>query len=183
MKKSLFEMALDEAEGVMQHVTVGALDLPTPCTEWNLQQLLNHLYNELAWVPELLAGKTIEQVGDALDGNLVGEDPQHTWRDYADVARTAAIQAPPEKVVHLSYGNVPAQDYLNEMAGEVAVHIWDVAQAIGYTFLIPEELAEAVYEQAKKNAAEWHKLGLLGKPTPVLPGASTEAKLLSLFGR
>ncbi|MET0779854.1 MAG: TIGR03086 family metal-binding protein [Candidatus Saccharimonadales bacterium] len=183
MKKLLFETALDAAEDVMRQISPNMVALPTPCAEWNLQQLLNHLYNELAWVPELLAGKTIKQVGDALDGDLVGDDPQHTWRAYADAARAATQNVPPEKVVHLSYGNVPAADYLNEMAGEVVVHVWDVAQAIGHKFTISEELAEEVYEQTKNKAAEWRKLGLLGEPKLISPVANTEAKLLSLFGR
>jgi uncharacterized protein (TIGR03086 family) len=183
MKKSLFETALDESEEVMRQISPNMRALPTPCAEWNLQQLLNHLYNELAWVPELLAGKTIGQVDGALDGDLVRDDPQHTWRAYADAARAAAEKAPPEKIVHLSYGNVPAQDYLNEMAGEVVIHVWDVAQAISHKFAISDELAAAVYQQTKDKAAEWRKLGLLGEPTLISPVANTEAKLLSLFGR
>jgi uncharacterized protein (TIGR03086 family) len=183
MKKTVFETALDTAEQVMTHVESGQFDLSTPCSEWNLKQLLNHLYNELAWVPELLAGKTVDQVGSALDGDLVGDDPGKSWRSYAAAARKAAASTSPETVVHLSYGNRPARYYLSEVGGDVIVHVWDVAQAIKQAFAIPNELAEAIYSQTKDQADEWRKLGLLGPAKPVAPGASAEAKLLALFGR
>lgn len=183
MKKPLLETAIDTAERVMEHIEKGQFDLPTPCSEWNLKQLLNHLYNELAWVPELLAGKTIEQVGGILDGDLVGDDPAKAWRRYADAARKAAAAASPDEVVHLSYGNRPARYYLNEVGGDVVVHVWDIAKAIGQPFAIPTDLAEAIYEQTKGQADEWRKVGLLGAAKPVAPGASAEAKLLALFGR
>ena len=183
MKKTLFETALDEAEQVIQRVDPKKYGAPTPCTDWNLQQLLNHLYNELAWVPELLAGKTVAQVGDALDGDLVGADPQAAWRRFADTARKAAVSTPPETVVHLSYGNRPAQDYLNEVGGDVIIHIWDVAKAIGQPFAIRDDIADVIYERSKDQIEEWRKVGLVGKATPLKPHSGAEARLLSLFGR
>jgi hypothetical protein len=69
------------------------------------------------------------------------------------------------------------------VGGDVAVHVWDVAQAIKRPFSIPPELAEAIYDQTKGQADEWRKLGLLGPAKPVASGASAEAKLLALFGR
>jgi len=183
MKKSLFETALDMADGVIAQVSASMLERPTPCQDWNMRQLLNHMYNELAWVPELLAGKTIDQVGDALDGDLVGDDLHKSWDMYAGAARTAAVRSAPEKVVHLSYGNSPANDYLNEMAADITVHTWDVAQAAGLKFRIDNTLAEAIYTQTKPNIAAWRKAGLVGAEKPVPPGASAEAKLIALFGR
>ncbi|HSX17530.1 MAG TPA: TIGR03086 family metal-binding protein [Patescibacteria group bacterium] len=184
MKKTVFETALDMADEVINEVSPAMLRRPTPCTEWDLGQLLNHLYNELAWVPELAAGKTIAQVGAALDGDLVGADPRQAWQSYAATAREAASKTPPEKVVHLSYGNVPAQSYFDEMAADITVHTWDVAQSLGLKdFHIDNALAEAIYNQTKKDIADWRKAGLVGEEKPVAAGATAEAKLIALFGR
>jgi uncharacterized protein (TIGR03086 family) len=183
MKKTLFETALDQAAQVIAHVQPDMYSLPTPCAEWDLRRLLNHLYYELAWVPELLAGKTIEQVGDALDGDLVGDDPHRAWHTYAETARKAAATTPPETVVHLSYGNRPAREYLDEVGGDIVVHLWDVAKAIKQPFTIPEPVAEVIYDRTKDQIDEWRKIGLIGEPTPLPPHADAQAKLLSLFGR
>ena len=41
-----------------------------------LRQVINyHAYDD-AWVPDVLAGKTIEEVGAAHDGDLLGDEPK-----------------------------------------------------------------------------------------------------------
>src|ERR1700732_1097333 len=47
----------------------------TPCTEWDVRMLVNHVAGEYLWVPEILAGRTIAEVGDRLDGDVLGGDP------------------------------------------------------------------------------------------------------------
>ena len=44
-------------------------DAPTACAEWNVRALVNHIVNETLWTPELLSGKTVEEVGDRFDGD------------------------------------------------------------------------------------------------------------------
>ena len=51
----------------------------TPDTEWDVTALVRHLVYEQLWVPELLAGRTIAEVGDALDGDILGDDPKAAW--------------------------------------------------------------------------------------------------------
>lgn len=183
MKKTPFETALDIAEPVVLAVRVEHLQNKTPCTRWDVHALLNHLYNELAWVPELLSGKTVAQVGDALNGDLVGQDPVRAWRSYADTARKSAESTPPQAVVYLLAGNVPASAYLDEMAGELVIHIWDLSRGIGLAFDIPEDMAQALYITSESKVEAWRKQVLLGPAVPVPQGASHQVKLLGLFGR
>src|SRR5881392_1448554 len=81
---------------------------PTPCTDWNVRALVNHLVYEARWLPPLMAGKTIAEVGDAYEGDLLGDDPVSSYEDALRQA-TAAVQAPGalERTVHLSYDDVP----------------------------------------------------------------------------
>ena len=65
----------------------------TPCSDWDVRTLVNHLVNEQLWVPPLMSGATIADVGDALDGDVLGDDPFAAW-DAAAAASTDALHAP-----------------------------------------------------------------------------------------
>ena len=177
------DAALDIAGPVVQKVGASDMHAPTPCSDWDVHQLLNHMLYELAWVPELLSGKTIAQVGDSLDGDLIGKDLQHTWHVYAKTVQAAAEQSPPEKVVHLSYGNVPASQYVAEVAGDIVIHTWDLAKGIGMDFRIPEDVAKAIFQSIHAHIGDWRAKGLVGDEVTVPADASAEARLLGLFGR
>ena len=60
--------------------------LDTPCTEWNVRTLVNHVTVEDLWVPPLLRGATIEEIGDRFDGDQLGDDPKAAWRTAHDEA-------------------------------------------------------------------------------------------------
>jgi ketosteroid isomerase-like protein len=55
-------------------------DLPTPCAEWSVRGLVNHVVGEDLWTKPLLEGRTIADVGDALGGDLLGDDPGRCCR-------------------------------------------------------------------------------------------------------
>src|SRR6476620_4888878 len=78
--------------------------LPTPCSDWDVRALVHHLVNENMWTTPLLAGKTIADVGDAFDGDLVGDDPAAVWQ--ATMREALAAVAEPgamDRTVHLSF--------------------------------------------------------------------------------
>lgn len=181
--KVTLDLAIKAADEVVMRVEEGHFGRPTPCSDWNVRQLLNHIINEVAWIPEMLAGKTIAEVGDALDGDLIGDDLRHSWKAYSETALEAAEQTPPHKVVRLSYGNVPAEEYLQEVSGDIIIHTWDLARGIGAPFHIDESVALAIYDRTKDKISDWRKSGLVGEQVPVPPDASAEVKLLGLFGR
>ena len=64
-------------------------DLPTPCTEWDVRALVNHVVGEERWTRPLLEGMTIAEVGDRFDGDLLGDDPRAAGRAAAAEAVAA----------------------------------------------------------------------------------------------
>ena len=78
--RDLFLKASKNYEEAVHQIREDQWHMPTPCTEWDVRALMQHLVNEQLWVPPLLEGKTIEQVGDAFDGDNLGNDPVGAWR-------------------------------------------------------------------------------------------------------
>ena len=53
----------------------GAWSAQTPCTEWTVRALVNHLTYEDRWTTPMLAGATVAEVGDRFEGDLLRDDP------------------------------------------------------------------------------------------------------------
>ena len=84
---------------------------PTPCTGWNVRELVNHVVGE-AMDRSLVQGRTIADVGDALEGDLLGDDPKEAARTAAaEAVDTVARKLPDGGSVHLSYGEEDVGEY------------------------------------------------------------------------
>ena len=62
---------------------------PTPCADWDVRALVNHVVGEDRWTAPLLGGSTIAEVGDRFDGDLLGADPAGSANDAAAEAVAA----------------------------------------------------------------------------------------------
>ncbi|WP_410627380.1 TIGR03086 family metal-binding protein [Amycolatopsis sp. cmx-8-4] len=156
----------------------------TPCTEWTVRDLVNHLVAEQLWAPSLLAGATLDDVGDRFDGDVLGEDPAEAWDAAAEGAREAFLDdGVLERTVHLSYGLVPAREYGWQMTIDAAVHSWDLATALGLPSPVTEPLAERLIDVVRPWVDEWQGLGLFDPPVAVHRGAGSTARLVGLLGR
>ncbi|MFD0784717.1 TIGR03086 family metal-binding protein, partial [Micromonospora azadirachtae] len=120
---------------------------PTPCPDWDVRTLVNHVVNEARWSVPLFASRTVAEVGDRFDGDQLGGDPITAAREAASQAEIAASHPGTlTRTVHLSSGDVPATEYLHQLLAEHLVHGWDLAVAIGDD---PRLDADAVRECAK----------------------------------
>lgn len=181
--KDLFNEAGKEASGCVLRIEPEWLDRPTPCTDWDLKTLVNHMVNELSWIPDLLAGKTITEVGNKYDGDLVGDRAPMAWRRALMRAMDAIAKADLSATVHLSYGDFPAEHYIHESGTDMLIHGWDVGQAIDCSVMFDKQLARAVFEFVKPRAEEFKQSGLFGEPLPIKESDTLQAKLLACFGR
>jgi uncharacterized protein (TIGR03086 family) len=157
---------------------------PTPCRDWEVRELVNHLVVEQLWVPPLLAGRTVGEVGDAFDGDRLGNDPVAAWDAAADAALRALAEAGAlGRTVHLSYADRPAEEYAREMLFDLVVHTWDLARAIEGDEKIPADLVEAVYSRIEPEVDSLAASGLFDPPVPVGPDADEQARLIAATGR
>jgi uncharacterized protein (TIGR03086 family) len=176
--------AMDVFDRAMHKVGLTDWDSPTPCTEWTVRDLVNHIVVEQLWVPDVLAGRTIAEVGDKFDGDQLGDDPHHAWRAAMDAARAAwLLPGAVERTVHLSYGDESAEEYGWQMVTDLAVHGWDLATALGADAGIPDELAARLLAYIEPQLSKWSGSSMFADPVPVPDDAEPPVKLVALLGR
>ena len=149
-----------------------------------LREVINyHAYDD-AWVPDVLAGKTMEQVGHSHDGDLLGDDPKAKFAAIAATA-TAAVRAfdDLDKIVHLSYGDYPAREYLRHITYFRGLRAYDLARFIGADSSLPDDLVRGLWSEIQPVAEEWRQLGVFGPAVPVPSDAPLQDRLLGLVGR
>jgi len=156
---------------------------PTPCADWDVRALVNHLVYEYLWVPELLGGATIAEVGDRFDGDVIGADPVRAWSSASDAVREAIAATPLDKVVNVSWGEISAREYATQFVTDVAVHGWDLARAIGVDDTISLPVAESLLPQVEKDSEGLTASGMFGTPVDVRLDADPQTRLLALLGR
>jgi uncharacterized protein (TIGR03086 family) len=180
----LFNRAVDGFERHVRSVRADQWHNDTPDTEWDVRVLVNHVTVEQLWVPPLLEGKTIADIGDALDGDQLGDDPVATWQRAARDSR-AAFGTPGvmQRSVVLSSGSRPVEEYAWEMTTDALIHSWDLARGIGADDTMDPELVDLIYERTLPFVDGLAATGLFAPPVPVPDDADPQTKLLAIFGR
>lgn len=180
----LYRRAVDEFGGRVQAVTPEQWHLETPCADWDVRQLVNHVLGENAWLVPLLAGSTIDEVGDRLNGDLLGDDPVAAWANAAAAATAAAEgEGVLDRVVHVSFGDIPGREYLSQVTTDHVIHSWDLARAVGGDERLDPELVEFANGYLEPQAEQWRAAGAFGARVDVSPAAGAQERLLALTGR
>jgi uncharacterized protein (TIGR03086 family) len=156
---------------------------PTPCAEWDVRTLVNHVTYEQLWAPHLVAGETIAQVGDRYDGDVLGDDPLSSWRAALDGSVAAFGGADLDATVHLSFGDVPCREYLTQMLTDAEIHGWDLATATGQDATVAPDTATHLLAEWSAQRELVRASGVFGQEVDVPEGADDAVRLLGLLGR
>lgn len=156
----------------------------TPCGDWDLHTLVNHVVNELLWIPPLLDGLTIAEVGDSFDRDVLGDQPVASFRT-AGAAAVAAASVPgaQERTVHLSFGDLPGAGYLEQVTSDVVIHTWDLARAVGADDHLDPALVQFVADALGPQMEAWRSAGAFGPAADAGPEPSAQDILLAQTGR
>jgi uncharacterized protein (TIGR03086 family) len=157
-------------------------DAPTPCRDWTVRDLVNHVVGEDRWTKPLVDGKTIAEVGDSLDGDLLGDAPLRGALEAAKEATTAVAEALPRGgTVHLSYGEEQLDEYVRQLAADHLVHAWDLAVATGGEIRLDPAVVTEVAGWYAEREHLYRGAGMVA-PRAVSHGGP-QADLLAAFGR
>jgi uncharacterized protein (TIGR03086 family) len=180
----LHAQALDATGRIVGGVPADRWQAATPCADWDARALVNHLVSGNLWAAELAAGRTIEGVGNRLDGDLLGGDPAAAYADSAASAaavfrRPGALEAP----CAVSYGPVPGSVYAGHRFLDVLVHGWDLAVATGQDYALDPRLVQECREVIEPQVEAFRSAGALGPEVAVPADASAQTRFLALLGR
>ena len=175
------------ALGSTRQFVVGVRDdqwaLPTPCGDWSVRELVNHIVAGNLWAAELANGRTIDDVGSDLDGDVLGGDPVAAYDASADAAASAfeapgALDAP----CAVSYGPVPGSMYAGHRLVDVLIHGWDVAAATGQPRDLDPALVDGCWEVVRPQLALLQSSGAFGEEVANVDDGP-QANLLAALGR
>jgi uncharacterized protein (TIGR03086 family) len=177
----------DEATRVIGGITPQQLDDPTPCPDWDVRALLNHMTGGADMFADGVREGELsdERLGELMGTDRIGTDPQAAFAAAAGRALDAfGAPGATDKVVNMPFGTMPAGVALNIAIFDVAVHTWDLAKATGQsTALDPEVLEPALAVGTQMITPEWRAGGMFGAEVTVPDDAPTQDRLAALAGR
>jgi uncharacterized protein (TIGR03086 family) len=150
-----------------------------------LREIVNyHAYDD-SWVPDMLAGKTMEEAGrDNYKGDLLGATPKRAFAAVVDRACKAVREIKDlDFAVHTSFGDFSARDYLIQITYFRGLRAHDIARVIAVEPTLPDELVQGLWDELSPVADEWRKLGAFPPQVAVPEDAPLQDRLLGLTGR
>ena len=179
-----YTRSLDSSINFVKNVSDDAWGNDTPCSDWDVKAVVNHIVYENVWMLALFSGRTIAEVGNEFEGDLVGDDPAGVYIRTANEVK--AILAEPDamtRTCQISSGPVSGADYAKELFLDTLIHGWDIAigskqDATLDSYLVEQcmPLGQAIADNDNYRAAfkaatsgsesgnpQTHLLGLLGR--------------------
>jgi uncharacterized protein (TIGR03086 family) len=165
---------------------VGANDWsrPTPCSEWDVTALVNHVLGGPRRSIQLLEGKAADQVEATRGADYIGDDPLASFDAGARAVAAAYRRSRAlERVVHHHAGDCRGEDLLKRRIVDNAIHAWDLARSIGADDRLDAGLVSALHDRLLAEGT-----GLVAdhfaKPSVALGSNATQQdRLLDLLGR
>ncbi len=176
---TLLKAASAAAMPVVRGIGPAALGLPTPCSEYTVEKLMNHLFQVVVNF-QSLAAKQPAEFRDNPDF-LHGE-----WQDRfeAETERLVRAWADPAAMQGLSPGMGLPQELVAQMALlDLTIHSWDLAKATGQGFTPAPGTIEVLNAFVDKMGDTAREMNMFAERVTVPDEASPMEKLIARTGR
>ncbi|MFH8882211.1 TIGR03086 family metal-binding protein [Streptomyces californicus] len=175
----LLEAAADRAMPVVRGIDDARLDDPTPCAEYDVRALLNHLFLVVVNFQALAARKDVD----------FSQEPEFVTGDWRsrfgeETARLVeAWGAPGAEEGTTGRMGLPARTVGLMVLGDLTVHAWDLARAVGGDFVPEPGVLDEVGPGLAAMAPQAREMKMFGEPFPVGEDATAFERLLAVTGR
>ena len=183
-----FERAVAATAEVVKGVRSDQLPAPTPCAEWSVGDLVNHLVGTLWLADGLFADRPPRHApapGGLPAADLLGGDPPAAYAEAAAAALAAAGAGDALVRTHATpLGAMPGPLLAGFTTLDIAVHGWDLATATGQRIDLDADLADRLLGFAQQTLAdEASRAGRIGPAVPVGADAPLVHRLVGYLGR
>ncbi|MEU7009004.1 TIGR03086 family metal-binding protein [Streptomyces sp. NPDC046332] len=176
----LLGTAAAHAAPVVRGIADDSLAAPTPCSEYDVRALLNHLFHVVVNFQALAA----KQPADFSTNPDHLSDPDWRARFEAETAKLVEAWAAPGAEEGTSGGmGLPARTVGAMVLLDLTVHIWDLTQATGRSFEPDPAVVETLAELVEQMAPTARKMNVFGDAVEAPEGASAFEALLAATGR
>lgn len=162
--------ALDQTAGLLDHVRADVVDRPTPCAEWDVAALADHVINDPGQFLLMMRGEQPDWSAPA----------PHITQEWGPTFRAAA-----DDLIQAWRGlgdNPPLPPAL--LLAEFAVHGWDLATALGLPLDgLDPEVAELGLEFMQANLTPEMRVSAFGPEQPAPPDAGPYDRIAAFAGR
>jgi uncharacterized protein (TIGR03086 family) len=183
MPTNVLAQSQDVARGVLANVTPDQLDLQTPCREWKVSQLIDHLVGGQHWARSAVEGVEMSDTGEgSAEGDFVAIFDAAAKDNLAAFSADGVLM----RTVNPGFGDMPAIALMGLSSTDTFTHSWDLARATGQDTNLAPELAAALLEQSRVSIQPEFRSdeGTLFGPEQTAPaGASPADQLAAFLGR
>jgi uncharacterized protein (TIGR03086 family) len=180
------EMAAAAAESarIVGGVRSDQLSAATPCNDWDLHELLNHIILWTAYSAERRAAG--EQVPDELMKKDFVAEPGYAADYAAQLDKAVAAWSDPavwQRDLNVMGTPTPAADVAALLIAEMVLHGWDAAKASGQRYTARDDVAAAVLAAVEANAALFRRYQGFADAVSVPASAPVLDRALAMSGR
>jgi uncharacterized protein (TIGR03086 family) len=157
---------------------------PTPCTEWDVRALVNHVIGANRRYTMLLHGASAMEVKATRAANHIGADAVGSFITTAQETENAFRDPGAlERIIVHPIGERTGRELLSMRVLDVGVHSWDLARAIGADEDLDPEVVDFVLAVAMSTEMTSGG-GSFAAPTGDVPDdSSAQTRLLHRVGR
>ena len=181
--------SIDLAVGAVRGTDLARYGDPTPCAEYAVRDVVNHLAFGFLLAHRSGAREPWDPAwsGEERTPYLVGL-PEERWaqacaEQAAATARAWSDSAAWEGEASMGGAAMPAAAIGSMMTAEFAVHGWDLAVATGQPFEVPDALGAVVLDGVLAMAPSGRDGGWFGEEVPVPADAPAFVRALAASGR
>ncbi|MBT2513470.1 TIGR03086 family metal-binding protein [Arthrobacter sp. ISL-30] len=169
------EATLAVIQRVLAGLTPADMNLPTPCEEFTVEQLVGHLQESVGGIAAALGARDV-QTDDGSPEERIAALAQATLEAFA--ARGL------EGTIDMGFAQVPANIVANILNLEFLVHAWDFSAATGRPLEVAPALSDYVLELARKTInQQLRDGGSFGPENIVAESADSLERLIAFTGR
>jgi uncharacterized protein (TIGR03086 family) len=182
-----FDHAVASTAGTVKAVRPDQAGAPTPCTEWDVRDLLSHIIGTL-WLSEALLSDRAPRHPMAPGGlpgtDLAGDDLAAAYADASAAALTAAADGDALTRMHTTpLGDMRGPALAGFTTMDIAVHGWDLAKATGQPAGLDDALAAHMLALAEQAITPGSRAPRIGPALPVAMDAPLTDQLVAFLGR